>query len=119
LKLLSTLPCALAVPQMKWIFNNEEHGQIVVAPNVKLRANDLSLVLEAAIQTQVLAYVPTIVLHGMKNNSDLVTLKGKGWQTQTRSLHAVYTASRRSSQKVKSVIEFSKNAFFERYGKQI
>jgi len=119
LKLLSTLPCALAVPQMKWIFDNDKHGQIVVTPNVKLRANDLSLVLEAAIQTKVLAYVPTIVLHGMKNQSDLVTLEGKDWQAQRRSLHAVYTPSRRSSQKVKSVIAFAKHAFFERYGEQL
>jgi DNA-binding transcriptional LysR family regulator len=119
LKSLSTLPCAIAAPQMKWIFENAEHGQMVMTPNAKLRANDLSLALQAATKTNVLAYVPTIILHNMQDHSSLVTLSGKGWQTQTRTIYAVYTASRRSSQKVKAVIAFAKKAYFERYGEQV
>lgn len=118
LKRLSSLPCAVSAPQNKWIFNHDQHGEMVVTPNATLHANDLMLVLEAAIKTRVLAYVPTLVLNNIQNRDCLVTINGEGWAPQTRSLYAVYTASRRSSQKVKSVIAFAKQAFFERFGDQ-
>jgi len=116
LKYLSTLPCAVAPPQNKWNFDNDQYGQIVITPNTSLKANDLSLVLEAAIHTPVLAYVPTSVLQTMENRHELVTIKGAGWRAENRSLYAVFTASRKSSQKVKAVIAFTKKAYFERYG---
>lgn len=116
LKRLSTLPCAVASPTTKWIFNNEHHGQMVITPNATLQANDLALVLEAAKKTRVLAYAPNSVLKGMKDQTELVILQGEGWKPQVRSLYAAYTASRKSSQKVKSVIAFAKQAYVERYG---
>lgn len=116
LKNLSTLPCAVASPQTKWIFDNEAHGEMVFTPNATLQANDLTIVLEAALKTRVLAYTPTIVLQGMGYKDDLVALKGEGWKPQVRSLYAVYTASRRSSQKVKAVINYTKQAYLEKYG---
>lgn len=116
LKRLSTLPCAVSAPQNKWVFDNEQHGEMVMTPNATLQANDLMLVLEAAIKTRVLAYVPTIVLNNIDNRDCLTVLRGADWKPQTRSLYAVYSASRRSSQKVKSVIAFAKQAYHERFG---
>lgn len=116
---ISSLPCAVAAPQNKWIFDNPKHGQIVVTPNATLQANDLSLVLEAARKTRVLAYAPTLVFRGMENTQDLVILEGEDWQPQKRTLYAVYTASRKSSQKVKAAIAYAKSAFYQRFGDDI
>ena len=110
LRRLSSLPCAISAPQTKWNFDHKQHGEMVITPNVTLQANDLMLVIEAAIKTRVLAYVPTLVLHNITNRDCLMTLNGPDWQPQKRALYAVYSASRRSSQKVKSVIRFAKDA---------
>ena len=118
LKQLASLPCAVSAPQIKWIFDNEALGQVVITPNTTLRANDLALVLEAALRTKMLAYVPTIVLRNVQNCDQLVSLSGPGWTPQTRTLYAVYTASRKSSQKVKAVINYARQAFYERFGEQ-
>lgn len=118
LKRLSTLPCAVSAPQYKWSFNHQQHGEMIITPNATLQANDLMLVLEAAIKTRVIAYIPTIVLKNIENRDCLRVLSGPDWTPQTRSLYAVYSASRRSSQKVKSVIAFAKQAYFERFGEE-
>ena len=119
LKDLSTLPCAVAAPQRKWVFSHHQHGRMVITPNASLQANDLGLVLNAAKALPLIAYIPVIVFKNVEGTQQMVRICGQGWEPQMRTLYAVYTGSRRSSQKVKSVIAHVKQAYFERFGEDL
>lgn len=112
---LSELPCVIAPPQNKWLFEDNKKRQITITPNVGLKVNDLSIALNAAIETCTVAYLPEIILRNSKKADELRIIQGQDWHTQTRSMYAFYTASRRSSQKVRAVIEYVKAAYEERY----
>jgi DNA-binding transcriptional LysR family regulator len=115
LRRLSELPCVIAYPQNKWLFEDNKQGQITITPKTGLRVNDLSIALHGAMQTSHVAYVPEIIIQNMQHFPELTIIRGQGWKTQKRTMYAFYTASRRSSQKVKAVIEYVKKAYAERY----
>lgn len=115
LRRLSELPCVVAHPQNKWLFEDNKQGQITVTPKTGLRVNDLSIALHGAMETNSIAYIPEIILQNAQNIDELSIIRGQDWRTQTRTMYGFYTASRRSSQKVKAVIEYVKKAYGSRY----
>jgi LysR family transcriptional regulator AphB len=119
LRRLSNLPCVIAYPQNKWIFEDNKQGLITITPNVSLKVNDLSIALRGAMETNTIAYIPEIILQNTHNSAELSIIRGNNWHTQTRTMYGFYTASRRSSQKVKAIIEYVKAAYAERYKSSI
>lgn len=117
LKKLADLPCAVAFPQNKWLFEHHQQGQISVTPKAVVEVNDLSLALEAAKRGLCFAYVPDIVLKNAIDASDLVDITCTDWQPMTRTLFAFYTANRTSSRKIKAVVDYVKLAYQTRFDK--
>ncbi len=116
LRRLSELPCAVAFPQNKWLFEHHQQGQISVTPKPALQVNDLSLALEAAKRGLCFAYVPDIVLKNALETEDLVDVTCTQWQPMTRTLFAFYTANRTSSKKIRAVVDYVKVAYQNRFG---
>lgn len=115
LKKLADLPCAVAFPQNKWLFEHHQQGQISVTPKAVVEVNDLSLALEAAKRGLCFAYVPDIVVKNAVDAPDLVDITCIDWQPMTRTLFAFYTANRTSSRKIKAVVDYVKLAYQARF----
>ena len=118
LRHLAELPCVVASPQNRWLFESKTQGQITISPKATLQVNDLKLALDAAQQGLGFAYIPDVILRNNETQFDtqnLVQISGKDWRPLTRTLFAVYTTNRSSSRKIKAIVDYVKTAYAARY----
>lgn len=112
---LQRLPCAIAPPQTRWMFEDNQKKPLSIEPQTGIQVNDLTLALQAALNDIALAYVPTIVLEGFCKEAELTPITGQHWIPMTRTMFAVFNEKRSHSRKIQAAIEYITERYQNQY----
>lgn len=113
---LQRIPCAIAPPQTRWMFEDKNQQPINITPLAGIQVNDLTLALQAALNGVALAYVPNLVLERFCQEAELKPIVADTWAPVTRTMYAVFNEKRSHSRKIQAAIDYVTERYQKEYG---